>query len=133
MGYAVSPCEGKPKTFAVSNLRDMNYYELTAYTEKSRDEWVEHITKAIEKANANPEELLGGPSLPHSVCPPPPKKREATAPPTVPSASQLQEKRGLLVKKGQERLFVLKSDSLMWFLAKSGEEKVPFPAYRARS
>lgn len=32
----------------------------------------------------------------------------------------------MLTKKGQERLFVLKSDSIMWFLSKTGAEKVPF-------
>ncbi|ELR13955.1 PH domain containing protein [Acanthamoeba castellanii str. Neff] len=97
-GYAVSVSEKKSHTFIVSNLRDMNYYELTATTDESMNQWVEHIRASIQQATDN--EALG---------------RSGDQP--------LEGKRGVLIKKGQERLFVLKVDSLMWFLSKTGAEK----------
>ena len=56
-GYAVSVSEKKSHTFIVSNLRDMNYYELTATTDESMNQWVEHIRASIQQATDS--EALG--------------------------------------------------------------------------
>lgn len=50
-GYAVSVNHDKPYTFIVSNLREMNYYELTASSDESMHEWMEAIRVAIARAS----------------------------------------------------------------------------------
>jgi hypothetical protein len=47
-GYAVSVSEKKAHTFIVSNLREMNYYELTAASDDAMHQWVEHIRTSIQ-------------------------------------------------------------------------------------
>lgn len=49
-GYAVSVNHDKPHTFIVSNLREMNYYELTAASDESMHEWIDNIRLTIAKA-----------------------------------------------------------------------------------
>jgi hypothetical protein len=68
-GYAVSVSEKKSHTFIVSNLRDMNYYELTATTDESMNQWVEHIRASIQQATDN--EALGRSGDQPLVRPPP--------------------------------------------------------------
>jgi hypothetical protein len=68
-GYAVSVSEKKSHTFIVSNLRDMNYYELTAVTDESMNQWVEHIRASIQQATDG--EALGRSGDQPLVRPPP--------------------------------------------------------------
>ncbi len=58
-GYSVAAAAEK-NTFVVSNLRDNNYYELTAPDEASMLQWIVQIKSAIARASSNiPDEEEG--------------------------------------------------------------------------
>jgi hypothetical protein len=93
-GTTITVNNDKTHSLTLSNVKDMNYYVLSAPNDKVLNEWASSLRAAIEKANNLQVE-----------------------------ESSVEIKRGVLIKKGKERLFALKSDSLMWFLSKTGSEK----------
>ena len=92
----MSPAEKPRHSLTISNVRTMNYYTLTARNDREMNGWIAGIKLAIAQA----------------------KEAKRT--------ESVEEKRGVLKKKGKQRFFILNNDSLIWFLQGGATERVGF-------
>lgn len=120
-------------TFTVCNVKEMTYYNLTANDKDTAVQWVNSLQSLIQQANERKAAAGGGGSPSAGIA----GSRSSglagssgsvgaaplSAPPGVLDPSGSEERRGVLTKKGQQRLFVLRSDSLTWFLSGPAEKK----------